>query len=38
MEMQAALKLATRAGALKVGRHGAADAIPSREEVAQAAF
>ena len=38
LEMEAALKLATRAGALKVGRHGAADAIPSREEVAQAAF
>ncbi|PHP28325.1 ribokinase [Limimaricola cinnabarinus] len=38
LEMQAALKLATQAGALKVGRHGAADAIPSREEVAQAAF
>ncbi|WP_282024252.1 ribokinase [Limimaricola cinnabarinus] len=38
LEMPAALKLATRAGALKVGRHGAADAIPSREEVAQAAF
>ncbi|MCP1167625.1 ribokinase [Limimaricola litoreus] len=38
LEMRAALELATRAGALKVGRHGAADAIPTREEVARAAF
>ena len=38
LQMPEALTLASRAGALKVGRHGAADAIPSREEVERAAF
>ena len=36
LPMPRALELATRAGALKVGRRGAADAIPTREEVDQA--
>ncbi len=38
LAMPDALALATRAGALKVGRRGAADAIPSREEVERATF
>ncbi|WP_432255206.1 ribokinase [Limimaricola sp. AA108-03] len=38
LTMPRALELAARAGALKVGRHGAADAIPSREEVEAARF
>ncbi|MGR3465279.1 ribokinase [Limimaricola sp.] len=38
LPMQEALERASRAGALKVGRRGAADAIPTAEEVDRAAF
>ncbi|MBB3711338.1 ribokinase [Limimaricola variabilis] len=38
LAMEAALNRATRAAALKVGRPGAADAIPTAEEVERAVF